>query len=254
MTTEAKELSKIPGGRRYQTKVLAARYGLCILGDFWTTLLLLGQAPLIGWLCTLVWGSLAEETPSLHFVLCLSSVWFGCVNACREIVKERNILERERFFGLSLVSYVGSKMVVLSLLGLLQVLLLQIAVEWEIAVRGPFLLQTFALWGASVCGAGLGLLISALAKTQERAVGAIPLLLLPQILFSEFAIPERFFSDTVEVIEKLMPVRWAYRVFEEGAALEPSWGAALLALLVMFGYAALLHSLVVLALIPHREV
>lgn len=244
----------IPGGRRYQARVLAARYGLCLLGDFWTVLLLLGQAPVIGWLCTVVWGSVGEDTSSLYFVLCLSSVWFGCVNACREVVKERSILERERFFGLSLVSYVWSKVTVLATLGLLQVVLLQIAVEWELAVRGPYLLQTIALWEASVCGTGLGLLVSALARTQERAVGAIPLILLPQILFSEFAIPERYFSDTVEVVEKLMPVRWAYRVFEEGAALEPSWGWALFSLLVMIAYAAVLFGLVVLVLIPRRDV
>ncbi len=254
MKGKAKGTSKIPGGRRYQSKVLAARYGLCLLGDFWTVVLLVGQAPLIGWLCTVVWGSVNEPTDSLHFVLSLSAVWFGCVNACREIVKERNILERERFFGLSLVSYVWSKLIVLAALGLFQVLLLQIAVEWEIRVQGPFLLQTLALWGASVCGVGLGLLISAIATTQERAVGAIPLLLLPQILFSEFAIPERFFSDTVEVVEKLMPVRWAYQVFKEGAAMEPSWGAVSWALLVLIVYAAILHVLVVLALIPRREV
>jgi hypothetical protein len=224
-----------------------------MLGDVWTLLLLLAQAPLIGWLCTVVWGSVREDTSSLHFVLCLSAVWFGCVNACREVVKERGVLERERFFGLSLVSYVWSKVSVLGVLGLVQVLSLQVAVEWELAVRGPFLVQTFALWGASVCGTGLGLLASALSRTQERAVAAIPLLLLPQILFSEFAIPEEYFNDTVEVVEKLMPVRWAYRVFEECAALEPGWGWALLSLLVMVGYAAVLHGLVVLALVPRRE-
>lgn len=246
--------ASVPGGRWYQTKVLTGRYASCLLGDPWTVLLLVGQAPIIGWLCTVVWGSLAEDTASLHFVLALASVWFGCVNACREIVKERSILERERFFGLSLVSYVGSKALVLGALGLIQVLLLQIAVEWEIAVRGPFVLQTLALWEATLCGTGLGLLVSALSKSQERAVGAIPLLLLPQILFSEFAIPERLFSDTVEVVEKLMPVRWAYRVFEEGAALEPAWGEALLALVVMIAYTALLLALVTLALVPRREV
>lgn len=249
----ARHRGTVPGGRRYQARVLTERYWHCMLGDVWTLLLLLAQAPLIGWLCTVVWGSVREDTSSLHFVLCLSAVWFGCVNACREVVKERGVLERERFFGLSLVSYVWSKVSVLGVLGLVQVLSLQVAVEWELAVRGPFLVQTFALWGASVCGTGLGLLASALSRTQERAVAAIPLLLLPQILFSEFAIPEAYFNDTVEVVEKLMPVRWAYRVFEECAALEPGWGWAALSLLVMIGYAAVLHGLVVLALVPRRE-
>ncbi len=243
-----------PPNHRYQLRVLTDRYLMIQLGDLGTVALLVGQAPLIGWLCTLVWGSIGEPTDSLYFVLCLASIWFGCINACREIVKERNILERERFFGLSLRSYVGSKMIVLAGLGLLQVFLLQTAVEWKIALEGPFLVQTMAMWGASICGAGLGLLVSAFARTQERAVGAIPLLLMPQILFSEFAIPEESFSDVVAFIEKFMPVRWAWRVFEEGASNDPSWGAAFLALLVLAGYACVLAVGVVAALVKRKEV
>ncbi len=119
-------MSASTSGRRYQLKILTERYLMIQLGDLGTVALLVGQAPLIGWLCTLVWGSIGEPTKSLYFVLCLASIWFGCINACREIVKERNILERERFFGLSLAAYVGSKMAVLAGLGLLQVFLLQV--------------------------------------------------------------------------------------------------------------------------------
>ena len=85
-------------GLRAQTGVLAERYLLCLLGDWVSALLLLAQAPLIGWFCTLVWSDVQEDTPQLRFILCLSAVWFGCINACREIVKERAIVERERIF------------------------------------------------------------------------------------------------------------------------------------------------------------
>ena len=61
-----------------------------------------------------MWGSVEEDTPSLYFVMCLSALWFGCINACREIVKERAIIERERFFGLNIIAYVGSKVWVLA--------------------------------------------------------------------------------------------------------------------------------------------
>ncbi len=238
---------------RAQARVLSARYWACTLGDWRTVLLLLAQAPFIGWLCTVVWGSVETDTPSLYFVLCLSAVWFGCVNACREVVKERAVLERERFFGLSLGAYVLSKVQVLAVIGLAQVLLLQVAVEWQLALRGHFLLQTLALWGASLGGTGLGLLVSAIAKTQERAVGAIPLLMLPQILFSEFAIPKEQFGTAVEWAERFMPVRWAYQVFTELAATETGWLDVGLAFVVLGVYAAVLGALVVAALIPRRE-
>ena len=53
---------------------LAARYRDCLLGDAGGLLLLLAQAPLIGWLCAVVWGSIERDTPPLYFVLCLSAV------------------------------------------------------------------------------------------------------------------------------------------------------------------------------------
>lgn len=237
----------------HQGRVLAARYRATLIGDWPTVLLLVAQAPLIGWFCTVVWGSVERDTPSLYFVMSLSAVWFGCINACREIVKERPILERERFFGLSLGAYVRSKLSVLAWLGLVQVVLMQAAIEWKLSLRGPYLVETLAMWGASLAGTALGLLVSAFARTQERAVGVIPLLILPQILFSEFAIPRKSFGDAVEIIEMLMPVKWAYKVFTECAAKEPSWGAVVGSLLVLVLFTVALGLGARVALIPRQE-
>jgi ABC-type multidrug transport system permease subunit len=239
---------------RGQARVLAARYRDCLLGDVGGLLLLLAQAPLIGWLCAVVWGSVDQDTPSLYFVLCLSAVWFGCINASREIVKERAVLERERLFGLRPGAYVLSKLWVLSALGAVQVVLLQGTVEWHLNLRGPMPVEMLALFGASVAGTGLGLLVSAVATTQERAVFAVPLLLLPQILFSELAMPDTLKSDVVAVVEKGMPVHWAYRVFQESAAVEPRWLVVGLSLVVLLAMSAALVGVATLALLPRREV
>ena len=225
-----------------------------MLGDKGGLVLLLAQAPLIGWLCAVVWGSIERDTPALYFVLCLAAVWFGCINACREVVKERAILERERLFGLRPSAYIVSKVWVLASLGAAQVVLLQGTVEWSIQLRGPMPLELLALFGASVAGTGLGLLVSALAMTQERAVFAVPLLVLPQILFSELAIPDNLYSDVVAAVEKAMPVHWAFRVFEESAALEPRWHMVALSLIVLLAMATALVGGAIAALLPRREV
>lgn len=243
-----------PAQRKRQAAVLTARYWAATRGDWKSLLLLMAQAPLIGWMCTIVWGSIESDTPSLYFVLSLSAVWFGCIGACREIIKERAIVERERFFGLSMTAYVASKYAILAALGLVQVLLLQMTVEWRIALNGPFLLQTVALWGAYLCGTGLGLLVSAIAARQERAVWAVPVLIIPQILFSEFAIPEELFGDLMAAIEKLIPVRWSYRVFVEAAAPEPAWLDAVAPLGVLFVYALVLGGATSAALLRRREI
>ncbi len=239
---------------RSQSHILAARYRDSLLGDTGGLVLILAQAPLIGWLCAVVWGSIERDTPALYFVLCLAAMWFGCINACREIVKERAILERERLFGLRPGAYVASKVWVLGALGAAQVVLLQGTVEWHLQLRGPMPLELLALFGASMAGTGLGLLVSALATTQERAVFAVPLLLLPQILFSELAIPNDLYSDVVATVEKAMPVHWAFRVFEESAALEPRWFMVVLSLVVLLAMCTVLFGAATVALFPRREV
>lgn len=237
-----------------QTAVLARRYFAVLRGDLPTLALTIGQAPVIGGLCNLVWRSVEKDTPSLYFVLSLAAVWLGCISACREIVKERPILERERSFGLSVRSYLGSKLLVLAGVGLVQVVLLQVAVEVSLSVRGPYLLQTLALFGAQLGGVALGLLISAISHNADRAVGAVPLLLIPQILFSDFAVPSEYYTDFVEAGEKLMPVHWAYEIFSQSAATEPDWWTVLGALLVQGMMVAVLSLGAALALVPRRDV
>jgi hypothetical protein len=237
----------LPPWRR-QSAILADRYLDLWLGDLPTLLLLVAQAPVIAWLCALVWGGIERDTASLHFVLCLTSVWFGCINACREIVKERSILERERLFGLSVAAYVLSKARVLLVLDLVQVALLLGIVEARIGLRGSLAWQALALAGCAGAGTGLGLLISALSRRQERAVSAVPLLILPQILFSEFALPREHFTTAVEVVEHAMIVKWGYRVFVEAARSEVGHAWLALSLVVLVAMALALHAATVLAL------
>ena len=237
---------------RSQWPVLTERYVSVMVADLPTLALLIAQAPLIGLLCQRVWLEVETDTPSLWFVLVLSAVWFGCINACREIVKERPILERERLFGLSMPAYVGSKLVVLGGIALMQVVLLQGAVEWRLSLRGPYLLQTAALWLSAMAGSGLGLVVSAIAARQERAVAAVPLLLLPQILLSRFTVPESSFEGPLGWARAVMPVYQGFHVFELTAAAEPRWGEALGALLLL-PLGAALSALVCAALLQLRQ-
>jgi ABC transport system ATP-binding/permease protein len=237
---------------QYQTGVLSARYRDCLLGDLKSVALLLGQAPLIGWFCVVVWSDVEHDTDTLRFILSLAAVWFGCINACREIAKERDVLERERFFDLSITAYVLSKFLVLSVIGLAQIILLQMTVEWHISIKGFMPVQLFALFLASSCGTGLGLLVSAIASTQEQAVFSVPLLIIPQILFSEFAIPREQFGAVVDTIENFMPVKWAYSIFMETAKNEPEWDWIIWSLMVMAILAATLLAMATLSLLRRR--
>ena len=60
--------------------------------------------------------------------------------------------------------------------------------------------------------------------------------------------------DVVAAGEKVMPVHWAFRVFEESAALEPRWHMVVLFLVVLFAMASALVGVATLALLPRREI
>jgi hypothetical protein len=148
----------------------------------------------------------------------LTCVWFGCINACREIVKERALFHRERRAGLKPLSYLLSKAVVLSMLGFLQSLILAVAVNIFIPLRGPIPLYFAVLFLTSLAGTALGLLLSALSGSVDKSVGFVPLLMIPQILFSEFVLPEKYQSGFTKVMEKFMIVRWGYEGLKTAGA------------------------------------
>jgi hypothetical protein len=206
-----------------QATILSDRYLDVLWGEKGNVAVLLLQAPIIGGLCALVWGAAGEGTPSLYFVLSLTAVWLGCINACREIVKERAILDRERLTGLSVGAYLYSKFKVQSILNVAQVMVLLALVEHFVHPRGHIGWQAVVLFMASEAGTALGLLTSAIATKQDRAVFAVPILVLPQILLSEFALPREAFGEVMRMGEKLMPVHWAFEALRENAKPDGSW-------------------------------
>jgi ABC-type multidrug transport system permease subunit len=131
------------------------------------------------------------EAKKVLFMLATVSVWFGIINAAREITKEAPIFRRERLVNLRIGPYLLSKAVVLGLLALVQmalllgVLLIRIRVPGDTGVLLPPLLELFiTLLLTTGAGTALGLVISAFASSNDRAISIVPLALIPQILFA----------------------------------------------------------------------
>ncbi len=177
-----------------QLAILSRRYAELILADRRNLALLLLQAPLIGVLLVLVSRGDAFtadriEAKKLIFMLATTGVWFGVINSAREICKEAAILRRERLAGVRAGPYLASKAVVLFALVLVQsaVLLGVVAVRVDLPADGivvPAALElyvTIAL--AGLAGLGLGLCVSAVASTPDKATSLIPIVLVPQVLF-----------------------------------------------------------------------
>jgi hypothetical protein len=215
-----------------QLSVLCERYLELILADKWNTLLLLAQAPVIAGLIVVIWKDVDAVTDSLLFVLALSAIWFGTLNACREIVKEKDIFEREWMKGLSLSAYLWSKLYVLSLVGLAQCLALVFIVNSYIDLGDPPLGHLLVLFPASLGGTGLGLLISASVTTVDRSLTAVPLLLIPQILFSELLLSHEHSTDFVKFLEKTAITTWTYEGLAQLEKSEMDWGVVFWSLAV----------------------
>ena len=123
------------------------------------------------------------------FVITCAAIWVGLSSSLQEIVKESAIYMRERLVNLRLLSYLGSKVAILSGLALLQAGLMSAVIlagfadppsnliSWSLGLG----LTTFFTLLASM---SLGLMVSATVKNSSQANSALPLLLVPQIIFS----------------------------------------------------------------------
>ena len=144
--------------------------------------------------------------------MAFATVLFGCINGVREIVKEAAIYRRERAVNLGILPYMFSKIVVLGLLCLFQSAIMTFVVELGEPLRqGVFLspvLETYiTLALTSLAGLMIGLTISAIAPNNDRAISLVPLVLLPQVIFSGAIIPLKdWFSQILAVV---FPSRWA---------------------------------------------
>ena len=125
-------------------------------------MVLLAQAPIIACLIGLVFdtnGNLLERTRAesqICFLLVLSAVWFGCLNACREVVKELPIYLRERHANVGITAYLASKMLPLSLLCFIQCALLVSIVSCVVSVPGDQLSRSALILLSSVAATAMG--------------------------------------------------------------------------------------------------
>jgi ABC-type multidrug transport system ATPase subunit len=133
--------------------------------------------------------ALAPLALRVLFVFTCAAIWAGLASSLQEIVKEAAIYLRERLVNLALLAYLGSKVLVLGGLALFQTLLTAIVIL--ICFKSPESHLIFWFLGLGItnfltliASIGLGLMVSAWVKNITQANSSLPLLLLPQIIFS----------------------------------------------------------------------
>lgn len=204
-----------------QWGTLTRRYMEVLSRDKFNLLILFAQAPIIAFLTYLVVGdTLPRDFP--YFVLGLVALWFGTSVASREIIRERAVYTRERMVNLGLMPYVGSKIFVLALIVTVQCLMLFGALKMMhyvglMSVPGWLVPQLAIVFITAMVGIALGLFVSAIVKTSEMATSLVPLILIPQILFSGLVgVPE----GASKAIGTLMPATWAFDGLKQFSTLD----------------------------------
>ncbi len=218
-----KDLEKNATDFWHQYKILAARYLSVKLSDSKGLLIQLVQAPLIGILLTAIFYN--GLTVGFLFMMAISAIWFGIANSAKEIVDDTPIYVRERQFNISIVPYLLSKITVLSLIGGVQVLLLLITSKLFLGLTGGseisgFIIPFITLTLITVASTAMGLLLSALVNTTEKAMTIQPLILIPQILLAGIIYPLKAGSSIVAFISYFTFSRWGTQAMMHGQIVE----------------------------------
>ncbi|MBV8981174.1 MAG: ATP-binding cassette domain-containing protein [Acidimicrobiia bacterium] len=220
-------------GRREvgQVRTLVGRYWALIRADRRHAAMLLLEGPLLGLLLLAVLSPHGLARPrALHhpnltakavgLFLAISVTWLGVANAVREIVKERRILRAEVGRGLSLRAYVAAKGSVLGTVTVIQA----IALAWVASIRqsvpgggsglGNGRLEIVAAAAlVALAAVSLGLLLSALVDSPEKALTVLPLTLVAQLVCSG-AFPSVLGQPGVAQLRNLTGTYWGVRAVQ----------------------------------------
>jgi hypothetical protein len=188
------ELNNTPAGRAFKMRQFPGKSDLQILQD--------AIAPVSG-----------SSSQKILLIIVLAAVMSGCTNGAREIVKEMPIYRRERTVNLGIIPYMLSKISVLGTLCLLQSLILVLLVNAKApfthSILLPPLLEIYISTAlASLSGLMIGLTISAVVPNSDRALSFVPIVLVPQIIFSNvlFSLDN---PPALQYIGGIFPARWA---------------------------------------------
>jgi ABC transport system ATP-binding/permease protein len=183
------------------------------------------EAPLLAWVIATIaryetsQGYLFGDNhniPVYFFMSVIVALFMGLSVSAEEIIRDRKILNRERFLHLSWFSYVNAKVVYLCLVSAIQMALYVLVGNFVLQIPEFSVQLWLILFSCSLCASMIGLNISAAFKTVVTIYIMIPLLLVPQIImggmvvsFDDF-IPLDKPHNRVPLVGNLMPSRWGF--------------------------------------------
>lgn len=158
----------------------------------------------------------SRQRGAVYFMLVAASIWFGIIGGCKEIAAEQHILMRELRSYVHLLPCLLAKISMLILVVGFQTAILA-AIVAPILLTLPFtstLLLWTVLWTSAIASAALGLCVSCFSPTYRFALTAVPLLLIPQLVFGGLIRPLANLQNGThwpQFIGSLTIQRWAFQ-------------------------------------------
>ena len=154
--------------------------------------------------------------PQYLFIAVVVALFLGLTVAAEEIIKDKKILKRESFLNLSRRSYILSKLAIMFIISAIQTFLFVVIGNYILEIKGMWLEYWFILFSTSCVANVMGLNISSAFNSAKVIYITVPLLIIPQLLFSgvivKFEKLHPLISKVNEVpfIGNIMVSRWAY--------------------------------------------
>ena len=158
----------------------------------------------------------SENIPQYLFISVIVALFLGLTVSAEEIIRDQKILRREKFLNLSRRSYLISKIGIMFGISAIQALMYVLVGNLVLEIKGMWFDYWLILFSTSCFANLLGLNISASFNSAKVIYILIPILIIPQLLFSgvivKFDKLHPLFSSQASVpwIGNIMASRWAY--------------------------------------------
>jgi ABC-type multidrug transport system ATPase subunit/ABC-type multidrug transport system permease subunit len=208
-----------------QVKVLCRRYALLMTRDRRNAKILAAQVVVLALGAAFLFQADVfgyEEGDALHaaqsaqllFLMVTVSLWFGAISSVRQIVAERSVLVRELAAGVRTEAYLFAKAVVIGAVAAAQTAIF-IWIVFGLRPLGEapgnaelhvLMISILIAW----VGVGMGLALSAFARSEDQAASFLPLILLPQLLFAGAVVTTRDMGTPIRLLSHLAAAQWGF--------------------------------------------
>ena len=202
-----------------QFYILTERNWLVLKRDSKTLYLLLGLPVVVSFLYFIIWkrnllspdvGD-ARSLITNFFICSVICFLIGAISFSREITKEFAIYDREHSAGVSLLSYIGSKVLFVTVFSIYSSFITIIFLEMAGSFPLPnFIIQFwFTIFLVTLSGGLTGLLISSISENQNVTTLLLIIVISPQLLFGG-AIPDKQINNIGKFIGNFCATKWAF--------------------------------------------